>query len=280
MPHRHAGPVIALLTFAALLSSTGCDGAPSTGADETIRELEARARQRAPQVEVSMGYLHHHGDDWPQGDVRIEGPEGQEATLTRLLVVTSAVELHLCAPTNTLGAALYDFLLPTAHAHVPSSATRQGTPYVEDLLGPARATRMVGGIAPPPGDYCEMHVLLTPADDDIINLTGVPTSELEGYTALVDGRWRPSEDAPWQDFRWTHRDVHLARTPLLNPKDGSAPLALNAPDATALLLLDKSLSLADLQHTRWSADGPDFTPVLRNLPDRIELYRFDRPPSP
>ncbi|TXD35376.1 hypothetical protein FRC98_16300 [Lujinxingia vulgaris] len=280
MPLPHAGSLTAFVSLVALALLVGCEGAPADGTDQTIRELEARASKRAPQIEVSMGYLHHHGQDWPEGEVRIEGPDGQEAVLTRLLVVTSAVELHLCAPTNTLGATLYDLLLPTAHAHVPSSATRQGTPYVEDLLGPARATRMVGGIAPPPGDYCEMHVLLTPADDDIINLTGVPTSELDGLTALVDGRWRPSPEEPWQEFRWTHRGVHIARTPLLNPKDGSAPLALNAPDDTALLLIDKSLSLTNLQNTRWSADGPDFTPVMHELPDRIELYRFDRPPSP
>lgn len=278
MHHRFA--LCALATIAALQFLTACDDAPSDGATDTIRQLEARARERAPRVEVSMGYLHHHGDDWPQDQAILTGPEGQEAELTRLLVVTSAIELHLCAPTNTLGALLLDALVPTAHAHVPSSATRQGTPYVEDLLGPARATRMVGGIAPPQGDYCEMHVLLTPADDDIINLTGVPTSELEGLTALVEGRWRPTPDTPWKEFRWTYQGTQIARVPLLNPKDGSAPLVLNDPEDTALLLIDKSLSLTDLQRARWSASGPDFEPFISRLTDQISLYRFDRPPSP
>ncbi|RAL25007.1 hypothetical protein DL240_01995 [Lujinxingia litoralis] len=271
--------ILLTMMLPAALLSAGCS---DTASDEarTIKELEARAQSRPRQVELSLGYLHHHGPDWPVDNVRIGGPQGQEAELSRLLVVTSAVEFHLCAPTNTLGAWLYEQAIPTAAAHVPSSANRLGTPYVEDLLGPARATRMVGGVAPPVGDYCEMHVLLTPADDDIINLTDVPTSELEGHTALIEGRWRPTSDSDWQGFRWTYARHRIASTPLFNPKDGSAPLALTSPEQTALLLVDKTLTTDDLQAATWSADGPDFAPVLDRIIHAIRLYRFDRPSSP
>lgn len=266
-----------LLTLSGL--ATGCrTETTSATASGTSRSL---ASEQAP-TEVSFGYIHHFGPgaDEPGADNQaapreVEFAEGAQLRLDDLVLVTSAVELHRCAPTNELSHLLQKLLLPLAHAHVPSSATRQGTPYVEDLLRPAGAARMVGGIAPPPGDYCELHVLLTPADDDAINLSSVAPEEIEHHTAMARGHWRPGPDQPWQQFSWTSDLRRVAVLPLYHPQSGDSPLRLLATDSDVLLLLDKEFPLSISELVSLDQEkGPDFGPFFNALIDSFSIYRY------
>ncbi len=248
-----------------------CDDPPVT--DDSPADLGAPT----PGAEVNVGYLHHtHADllHSPGEPLTISVDDG-ELIIERLLFVISALELHRCAPTNELAPRPLDLLIPSAHAHVPSSATRFGTPWVEDLLGPPGSARMAGGIAPPPGDYCELHIVLVPADDDAINLTTTPPDEIEDHTVLISGQWR-DQDQPFQPFLWTSDLRRVIPISLPDPHTGEHPLHLR-DSQQILLLIDKLLhpglfTAVTLEHT-----GPDFTPFVDALIDELSLYHYDQP---
>lgn len=254
-----------------LLSSIGllsCQRDAPDGPSET--EVEPSA----PQAEVSFGYIHHTQglDHQPLDPLVVELPEGT-LRLERFLFVVSGVELHLCSPTNQLARTLLDLLVPPAHAHVPSSATRFGSPWVEDLLDRPGSARMAGGIAPPPGEYCEMHLILVPADDDAINLTATPPDEIDGHTALLSGHWRTPDSPEWIPFEWT-TDLRTTRAiPLIDPRSGDRPLILRE-DTRVLLLLDKLLDPTLFTALDWTEEGPSFEPFIQELSERISIYRF------
>lgn len=271
--HRHRR----LILFCALLLTSP----PLTGCQSESPETTATTSTAQLPTEVSFGYIHHLAppDDHDgtehavPREVTLQG--GAQIRLEALVLVTSAVELHRCAPTNELSRSIFEILLPQAHAHVPSSATRQGTPYVEDLLSPPGAARMVGGIAPPPGDYCELHVILTPADDDAINLTSVLPEEIEDHTAMARGSWRSAPDEPWREFEWTTDLRRVAVLPLEHPQSGEAPLQLATTDTDVLLLVDKQFPphLPELI----ALDGQqnlDFEPFFQTVIDSLSIYRF------
>lgn len=267
-------PPLNRLSCALLLSCsfilTSCEA-------ERHRAADPDGAPQQPPTEVSFGYIHHLR---PPAEVE-EPPreltlaEGAQIRLDDLVLVTSAVELHLCAPTNELTRSTQSLFLPRAHAHVPSSATRHGTPYVEDLLSPAGAARMVGGIAPPAGDYCELHVILTPADDDAINLTDISPEEIEDHTAMVRGTWRARPDEPWQDFQWSSELRRVAILPLFHPQSGQAPLQLARRGSDVLLLLDKELpqDFSDLIQVD-AKKGPDFEPLFDDIINSLSIYRY------
>ncbi|QED29408.1 hypothetical protein FRD01_19650 [Microvenator marinus] len=132
----------------------------------------------------------------------IEGWELQAWVMT-----LSAVELHLCEEVA------WSFV-PSAWAHVPSSSTRLGTPVVEDLTRGSGGARIIGEISPPPGRYCKAYAVFSPADDDVLNMTPLSTSMVEGATSLRVLR-KPDQEPLVQ--RWEGKKVVEV---LLNGENG------------------------------------------------------------
>lgn len=102
----------------------------------------------------------------------------KEWTVDHWVVTVSAIELHQCMEPVAWS------WIPSAYAHVPSSSTRLGTPVAEDLARLGGGARIIGEISPPPGRYCRAYAVFSPADDDLLNMSALPTSVLEGNTAL------------------------------------------------------------------------------------------------
>ena len=270
------GLPLALLIM--LLFFTACE--PSTDQDRqrqaTIEALQERAQARPAAAETNFGYIHHlqeplaHTPGMPLA-LDLDGPQVE---IQDMVLVISAMELHRCSVTNTLSRTLFDWLIPSADAHVPSSATRFGTPWVEDLLATPGAARMIGGIAPPLGTYCELHVILAPADDDVINITAVDPEEIENHTFLIRGRWRPDTSSPWRAFQWSDQRRQPVALPLINPHTGDSPVELQDPQVRLLFLLDKTLSPDLLHQVTLEDSGPSFTAFFDGLIETFSIYQY------
>lgn len=193
-----------------------------------------------------------------------EGPlrfslDTQEYEIDQFVVSVSAVEIHLCE------VAANPFV-STAHAHVPSSATRLGTPVVDDVLRGGGSARIFGEIAPPAGDYCEVYVVVTPADEDIVNLTGVPLDLIVDHTAVAVGRIREA-GGDWRDEVWTTDVSKLIRV--------DASFRLSAGEQ-AQLILTKAMTDDELV-----APDDDTPGVADRLLDNVlETYRYYEPQRP
>ncbi len=242
----------------------------------TIDEMQQRAASQAPRAEVNFGYIHHFDDtlDHRPSEPLVIAIDDARLELHHIALVTSALELHRCSVSNELTRRVGAWLIPTAHAHVPSSATRLGTPYVEDLLGTPESARIAGGIAPPFGTYCELHIILAPADDDVINLTAISHSEIENHTVLIRGRWRADENQPWSDFEWTEDRRQAVAVKLIDPQTGQSPLSLeNAGDQT-MVLVDKTLTRPASPAIQITDDGPQFKDFIDQLIETLTVYRY------
>lgn len=133
---------------------------------------------------------------WPKHEVKVIAtaihPEAIEAaTITQLITVYDAVELLSCASleeTPAIPGFTTFNLISSAHAHGPSTPTRQGVPIVIDWAkagSPAELARF----EPPPGDYCAIRLDLGPADADAL---GAPSASMTGKTLLAE-RSQPSQ---------------------------------------------------------------------------------------
>lgn len=274
-----------LLIVAALLASgaaqIACSGADSTDSSAEQAQPEARGS-------LSFGYIHELEDIPEGGPVKLRTEDGAEIEITAAYLVISGIEVHLCEPGSEeskpsdergslwpLKPAI-DLLIPQAFAHVPSSATRLGTPFVEDLLEPGRA-RVIDEIAPPLASYCAFFAIIAPADDDVVNLSGLERAEIEGKSLLIQGRWRPDEGAEWAEFRSTSAARDLVELAAEDPQTGAAPLKLSADDNSRMVLLDKLVSpelFAGLAPD--TLEGPAAAElVLDALKTRLKIYRFE-----
>lgn len=259
MTQRHfTHHLVALLALGAI----ACDRAPSG------------PPPRVARAKVTLGTIHHGDFSAP---ARVERGEAA-LEITRLAVVISDLELHTCAP--PLQASLP--FVREAHAHVPDSATRLGTPFVEDLLGRTGKALIIGEVAPPVGDFCELWVILAPADEDVMNLTELDTGEVVGESFLLKGRWRPRADAEWRPFSHALALKRAWRVELIDPREGTSPLSLPEDGDSAFILLDKRVDASLL-------DGMDFasleTPagaeaLADRLASRLKIYQRDEKTSP
>ncbi len=157
--------------------------------------------------------------------------------ITTFSLILSDLELHACPPKLA-----WNPLLSTAHAHVPDSATRLGTPYVLDMLAVPGKARVLGEIAPPLGSYCAMYAVITPADEDVVSLGQADPAALVGKSMVIAGRAREA-DGPWQAFEWSEADRRVVRIEIpptrLTPQKDSAfwlldrerPATIFTPDA-------------------------------------------------
>lgn len=188
-----------------------------------------------------------------------------EIVVDSVLVVVSDVELHSCKSKERERARFS--LISEAHAHVPDSATRLGTPFVEDLLGAIGRASIVSEIAPPLGDYCSLWVIIAPADDDILNPTSVSARDLVGQSVIISGRQRTQGDDVWQKFTRTSSLKRAFEVPI-------APIKLSREKDSAFVLIDKTLDQQwweDLDPSELVLEhGAEY--VLSRYLERLERY--------
>lgn len=222
----------------------GCGGCSRDGGTPSTRSTPAPVV--VTQGKVTLGHMHHRPAPRPDAEDPLAWTDAQGAQweVTRLYVVVSAVELHLCEPTRA--ALLWDALVPSAHAHVPDAATRLGTPFIEELVGRPGRARIVGEVAPPLADVCEVVVVIAPADADVMNDTELDAEALLGHSLILQGRRRPAPDQPWAPFTLSAAVTDAWTARAINPKTGDAPLRLRAGSPDAFVLLEKTLGAEDL----------------------------------
>ena len=261
---------LSLLALGVCLSS-GCEG------PEPSQPLD----KHTPSARVTLGNIHHieargsEGDDRQHegGSITWTFESGEQLELTTFLIVVSDIELHACADAGTKGqGALLDLLIPSAHAHVPSSATRLGTPFIADLLSKPGRANILGEVAPPPMRYCDMYMVVAPADDDVINLTEVATEELEGKSAMLSGAWRPSAESEWERFDHTFSFKRLDKIELIDPKSGSKPLVLE-DKGSAFLLLDAKLARALVKEPSALKEKASALALVEHVLSQTTIYR-------
>lgn len=298
--------MLAALLGAVCLFLSACEQGAQTGessADQALKaSLEAAASKREQRATMSFGFIHELDGIPEGGPVSLDLADGTRVEVQQAYLVVSAIEAHLCEPAASgesghngilpaktahprVFTLLGDWLLPPAYAHVPSSATRLGTPFVEDLLAPGQA-RVIDEIAPPMASYCSLFAVVSPADDDIVNLTELGTDEIVGKTMLLRGRYRAgdgsaktAQDSAWQDFESASQARDIIQIDAIDPQTGRAPLSLDTANASRMMLLDKRIS-PDLFNglAREDFTGPEAANrVLKRLEKRLKIYQFQRP---
>lgn len=311
-----------MLLFAGSLQLWGCEQSPEnadSNADEALKaQLEAAASTRVERASMSFGFIHTLDDIPKRGPVSLTLDDGTQVEVQQAYLVVSAIEAHLCEPGETptrngptqrdidafehekigpdksnanalpdIARKLSDWLISPAFAHVPSSATRLGTPFVENLLAPGQA-RIIDEIAPPMASYCRLYAIVSPADDDIVNLTDLDTADIVGKTLLLRGRYRaateaagaggPPEKPVWHDFESVSEARNIIEMDAFDPQTGQAPLTLDKGNKSRMLLLDKRVS-PDLFDglARDEFDTPAAAnQVLERLEKRFKIYRLKR----
>ena len=287
--------VVASLVLFGLVVAAGCgdakDEAPSE--DEALkRKLEQQAAARADKASVTFGAIHHHqGDAEPGGPwtVEVQGNEtSKKIRIDEAYLVMAAFELHACEPGRDgyepsgnpeLINGLYDLLVPPVSAHVPSSATRLGTPYVEDLLAKPGSAKIIGEIAPPLGRWCRVVPVVAPADSDVMNSTSVRTEEMVGTSLLIRGATKQAgqSDEEWTSFTWKTDARTTVDLQAIDPRSGESPLGLESSGASAMLLVDKTLG-PDTFGVDEAIDKPGpkaAEAILKKLTDTFEIHTFN-----
>lgn len=271
-----------LLLAALALPLTACQ--PRDEDAELKRKLEAQAKARPPRASMSFGYIHELEGIEPGGPVTVTGDDGAEIEVQEAYLVVSGIEAHLCEPEQaSKGSSLEELFIGTAYAHVPSSATRLGTPFVEDLLAEGKA-RIVGEIAPPLGEYCRIFAVVSPADDDVRNLSALDTADIVGKSLLLRGRVRPGPDAEWKPFAASSDARNVVPLEAIDPSSGDSPLRLDDPSQSKMMLLDKTITpalFAGLTSEQLAdstlADSTAANTVLERLEKQLRIRKFKRP---
>lgn len=270
----HITMLCALLLFAA-----GCQ---LDGGEESLEEeLERRAAEGPSRPVLSIGYTHDFDGIEPGEPIRVEADDGADIEIEEAYLVVSAVEVHFCDEDLADGGdrsgrrgAIRRLLLPEAHAHVPSSATRLGIPFVE-ALHDEQGAKIIGEISPPEGSFCKVATVISPADDDILDLPGITVDDIEGKSLLVRGR-RRDDDGDWQAFSSTSSVRRVVDIEAVDPKTGDHPLVLDGPDDRRMLVVDKTISpelFEGLSSDRLEEEAADV--VVDRLAEKLELYTHD-----
>lgn len=241
------------------------------------------------QAQVTLGYIHHDeraaAPDAPQAQEKDPTPpqwtlsDGTRLELEQFLWVISDVELHACEPTPPTRAQRWPWLISNAYAHVPTSSTRHGAPYVEDLLFAPERARIVGELGPPMGQYCAIYTVIAPADADVINATATSTEALLGKSYWLKGRLlRPSAQA-WEDFDLSGELKLIARIEDINPKEAQGALSLDAQTPSAFILLDKTLKASTFEPLIQGAkpDTASAQAIITRLAQSQRVYRKTTP---
>lgn len=187
-PSKSSVDIVVLAIAALLLAlSPGCEPDPPASSKT----------EEPPPPTVTIGVIHQH-----PADLRFV-VDGRTIALETFVVTFGVTELHLCEE------ALFDLqIIPSAHAHVPSTGTRLGTVFAEDLMSAPGTAQIVGDFEPINGTYCRAVLVAAPADDDVVNLSPLPGDELVGNSAVIAGT------IDGEPFRWATSHRVLARVAL------------------------------------------------------------------
>jgi len=165
---------------------------------------------------------------------------GYRVRLERALIVVGKVELLRC---DNFVLDLWELVAPArAKAHEFSSPTSLGVPLVIDLMESAGIPLFAGTLRPPPGSYCGLRVLGTPADQDAEGLTD-ETLDMMQNSVLVAGQVEDEstgEETPLLARIWEVLDCEVRF---------DRPLVFDSP-------VLESVSI-QIDHTSWF-DGIDF----------------------
>ena len=83
--------------------------------------------------------------------------------------------------------AVYELVVPVAHAHTESTPTKLGEPLVVNVLNPDTEELEFGHFSPPPASYCGITVHMHPADADA---RGLPTTfSMVGLVLRIEGSY-------------------------------------------------------------------------------------------
>ena len=165
--------------------------------------------------------------------------------LDRALLVVGQVELIRC---DSFAAELWRHFGPArARAHVLEAPTSLGEPLVLDLMESVGGAEYAGTMKPPPGRYCGVRVLATPAGADAAGLTS-KDQEMVANTVLAEGRveWAPANGAMLST---------LIEGPLLLELFFEEPLVLDRPGVEYVNI--------QIDHRTWF-DGIDFAVLSSN----------------
>ncbi len=197
-----------------LLTLFGCEAAPVSPGPR-------------PRASVSIAYGHAAQDTLAWGESQID----------EVVVVVSAVELHACAPQKSS----FRFeLIPSAHAHVPSSSTRLGVPGATALFDGREGSRVVGELGVPLETFCEAWLIFAPADDDVMNVTSVDDSNLVGSTLVAVG----------SDGEITSTSaVRMVKVAIDDPNK-PRPLSFDKPGSGPMLLFDLAIEPLEEGHAQ------------------------------
>ncbi|MEM7138122.1 MAG: hypothetical protein AAF500_16190 [Myxococcota bacterium] len=184
-------------------------------------------------IEVDIAY------ETPATPQAVRSDADTRIWLDRALIAMGPVQLVEC---DNFARVLGRFFTASrAKAHAPETPTQLGTPFVLDLLESTGFSFVVGTIRPPPGRYCGVRVVGTPADADAVGLKN--NSEMLNSSVLLAGE---AEDTNT-----------LARTPFRVQIRATVVRELRFEDP---LVLDRPTTVnvsVRIDHMRWF-DGIDF----------------------
>ena len=177
----------------------------------------------ARSAPTNISIAHSHGSpettdwQWSTDDV--------DFRIDEMVWVNAAVELHVCEPDEW---SLGDLIVAPLYAHVPSSGTRLGVPTVESFVSKQVGARVVGDLSPEPETFCRGYLVVAPADDDVMNLTDIATSDLLGSSFLLRGAYRSPASAEWTPFDLRSDETFVFEFPLRNPTTGADTIAVES----------------------------------------------------
>lgn len=243
---------LALWCALALVQSIGCS-APREDAPQYI-----------PQGRATIGVIRTKAES---GAWTLDLPKGQSLRVEHMIWTIADVEVHACLPPTPR--ASLSLGISSAWAHVPDSATRLGTPAFEDLLGAASKANIIGEVAPPYGEYCEVWVIIAPADEDTFNNTELEADELIGSSFLLKGALRASKRAAWEPIT-LRSTVPFAFKVDMSKVPGDTITV--GPDKSGFILIDKSRTASLFDGVALS--DPDAADrVARALGATLNLYQ-------
>lgn len=259
--------VFTAATFVAVVS-TGCRAGDS----------ETRAAPERAKVEV--GTIHQWAGDGAEESIRVESPGGGLLEIEEAYIVVSAVELHACVPGRDgydrrgrpLLNGLFELAVPPVRAHVPSSTTRLGTPFVDDLVGRPGRAQIAGALAPPYGAYCRAYAVVAPADRDVVNSTPLATDEIVGASVVVRGRQRGADAEGWRPFEIRGATRQVVGIDVVDPATGEGPLVVTPEDSSAMVLFEMVLD-GEVFAVDPEADDAAET-VVEQVADRTSAYTY------
>lgn len=165
---------------------------------------------------------------------------GYRVALDRALLVVGKVELLRC---DNFVADLWQLFAPArANAHALDTPTSLGEPLVLDLMESAGTPEYAGTLKPPPGRYCGIRIVATPADEDAAGLSN-ENMEMMQHSVLIAGRvvdTANGEESPLLAQVWEPFDCEMRF---------DRPLVFDSP-------ILENLSI-QIDHTSWF-DGIDF----------------------